>query len=237
MGLCLGVVVALSFARSGTVYAQIQAVGDAEVQQRLERIQIILDERAGRAQFWQYGWMGLGYTVTAGFAGGSARTSNKTNRLDFAFAAGGAFIDTTVHMLDPIRVHAAGRLREQPATTPEEARSKLKLAESELAAVAEAEAERQSLLKAHVIPDGLPVVSGLVLWLAFSHLKGAAINTGAAIAINEVRVLTQPTSSVAGWKQYQQNAGHRPSSSAGHRPAISWSLAVGPFGSFVYGAF
>jgi hypothetical protein len=237
VGLCLAVVVAFAFARSGTAYAQTQALGDAEVQQRLERIQTILDERTGRAQFWQYGWMGLGYAVTAGFAGGSALTSNKTNRLDFAFAAGGAFIDTTAHMLDPIRVHAAERLREQPASTPGEARSKLKFAESELAAVAEAEAGRQSLLKAHVLPDGLPVVTGLILWLGFGHRKGAAINTAAAIAVNEVRVLTQPTSTVAAWKQYQQNAGYQPSSSAGHRPAISWSLAVGPFGSYVYGSF
>jgi hypothetical protein len=223
--------------RLETAYAQSEAPGDEQVWQRFDRVQAILDERAGRAQFWQYGWMGLGYAVTVGFATGSGLTSNKTNRLVFAFAAGGAFIDTTVHALDPIRVHAAARLREQPATTPVEARVKLKLAESELAAVAEAEAGRRSLLKAHVLPNGVPVVTGLILWLGFGHLKGAAVNTAAAIVINEVRVLTQPTSSIAAWKQYQQNSDGQPSSSMGRQPTISWSLAVGPFGSFVYGSF
>ena len=175
---CLVVGVALSLGRLGTAYAQVEAPGDEQVRQRLDRVQAILDERAGRAQLWQYGWMGLGYAVTAGFATGSTLTSSKTDRLDFAFAAGGAFIDTTVHTLDSIRAHAAARLREQPATSPEEARIKLKFAESELAAVAEAESARQSLLKGHLLPNGVPVVTGLILWLGFGHLKGAAINTG-----------------------------------------------------------
>ena len=229
--------VALSWVESSSAHAQGEAPGDVEIRERLDRVQAILDERAGRAQFWQYGWMGLGYAVTAGFAAGSAITNDKTNRLDFAFAAGGAFIDTTVHAVSPINVHAAARVRAQPAATPEEMRTKLKFAESELAAMAEAESARQSLLKGHILPDGLPVITGLVLWLGFGHLKGAAINTSAAIVINEVRVLTQPTSTVAAWKLYQQNPDGQASANASKRPAVSWSVAVGPFGSAVCGSF
>ena len=237
VGIFLMAGVSLSFVEVAAVHAQGEAPGGEAVRQRLDRVQAILDERADRARFWQYGWMGLGYAVTAGFATGSAITGNKANRLDYAFAAGGALIDTTVHAVDPINAHAAARLRAQPVATPDERRLKLKFAESELAAVAKSEAARQSLLKAHVLPNGIPVITGLVLWLGFGHLKGAAVNTAAAIVINELRVLTQPTSTIAAWTQYQRNPDGQVPVNAGKQATISWSMAAGPFASFVYGSF
>ena len=87
VGIFLMAGVSLSFVEVAAVHAQGEAPGGEAVRQRLDRVQAILDERADRARFWQYGWMGLGYAVTAGFAAGSAITNDKTNRLDFAFAA------------------------------------------------------------------------------------------------------------------------------------------------------
>ena len=203
---------------------------------RIARVQAILDERAGRAQFWQYGWAGLGYAVTGGFVALSATTNDKVQRLDFAFAAGGALIDTTVHSVGSIHVHAAARLREQPEASPEQLRLKLAFAEAELKAAAEAEQSRRSLLEAQILPIGFSVATGLVLGLGFGHWRGALINTVASITINELRVLTQPTSSLENLEQYRRDSGGA-SARKLERRAFSWSLAASPTGCAVYGSF
>ncbi len=213
------------------------ALSDSETASRIERLQAVLDERSTRVQVWQYGWTGLGYAVTGGFVGIAAAQPSGTDRLDFAFAAGGALIDTTVHALGSINVHAAGRVRNQSARTPAEATFKLKLAEAELAEAAEAERDRRSLLKGHVLPIGLSAASGLVLWLGFGHLQGAVVNTVAASAIAELRVWTQPTSSIAIWEQYQRDPSSLPAATARGRGDFSWSLAVLPTGCAVVGVF
>jgi hypothetical protein len=198
----------------------------AALRARIARVQAILDERAGRAQLWQYGWAGLGYAATGGFVALSATTKDKEQRLDFAFAAGGALVDTTVHVLGSIHVHAGARLREQPEGSPEQLRLKLAFAEAELKAVAEAERDRRSLLKAQILPIGFSVATGLVLGLGFGHWRGAIVNTAASIVINEVRVLTQPTSTMEAWEHE-----HAATSS------VSWSLALSPTGCAVYASF
>ncbi|HET8932571.1 MAG TPA: hypothetical protein VFN67_03985 [Polyangiales bacterium] len=213
--------------------AQAQASTHAELdtatlRARVAQIQAILDERAGRAQLWQYGWAGLGYAVTGAFVAISATTKDKVQRLDFAFAAGGAFVDTTVHVLGSIQIYAAAGLREQPEASREELRLKLAFAEAKLRAVAEAEQDRQSLLKAQILPIGFSVATGLVLGLGFGHWRGAIVNTALSIVVNELRVLSQPTSTIAAWEQYRRDAG------AARR---SWSIALSPTGCMIYGSF
>lgn len=230
------IVVVLGLASSARAQSSVTAEPDpAALRARIARVQGILDERAGRAQFWQYGWAGLGYAVTGGFVALSATTKDKVQRLDFAFAAGGAFVDTTVHVLGSIRVHAAAALREQPDASPEQLRLKLAFAEVELKAVAEAERDRRSLFKAQILPIGFSVATGLVLGLGFGHWRGAIINTAAAVVINELRVLTQPTSTIDAWEQYRQNPGA--ASARRLDSALSWSFTVSPNGCTVTGSF
>ena len=221
----------------GRAQAQSSAeLPEATTRTRIARVQAILDARAGRAQFWQYGWLGLGYAVTGGFVALAASLSDSNQRLDFAFAAGGAFIDTTVHGLGSIHVHAANRLREQPDASPEQARLKLAMAEAELAAAAEAERDRRSLFKAQILPVGFAVATGLVLGVGFGHVRGAVVNTLAAIVINELRVLTQPTSTTAMWQDYQRD----PDAPLVRRRAREgWSLSweASPFGCAFTGSF
>jgi hypothetical protein len=217
--------------------AQAQASGgpgETTARARIARIQSILDERTGRAGLWQYGFMGLGYAVTGGFVA-LAATLDGEQRLDFAFAAGGAFVDTTVHVLGSINVHAAARLREQPDASPEQVRLKLALAEAELTATAEAERDRRSLFNAQILPVGFSLASGLVLGIGFGHIRGAVVNTLAAIVINELRVLTQPTSTIAALEDYRRdpNALARPTS----RTGLSWSWTASPLGCFVTAVF
>ncbi|HET8937424.1 MAG TPA: hypothetical protein VFN67_28470 [Polyangiales bacterium] len=164
------------------------------------------DERSSRATVWQYGWTALGYAATGTFIAIAATTNNPDDRLDFTFAAVGSLLDTGIHVVGSIQVHAASRLREQPDGEPAQLRKKWQFAERELAAAAEAERERSSPLKAHLLPVGLSVMSGLVLGLVFGHWKGAAINTAAAVVVNEARVLTQPTSTVEALHRYQQDS-------------------------------
>jgi hypothetical protein len=237
----------MTVARLGVILIVIVACGRAQAQPnaglddvavgaRIARVQAILDERAGRAQLWQYGWAIAGYSVTAGFVAISATTADKDLRLDFAFAAGGALIDTTVHVLGSIEVHAAARLREQPSASPEELRLKLSFAEAQLTAAADAERDRRSLLKAQILPVGFSIATGLVLGIAFGHWRGAIVNTAASIVINELRVLTQPTSSIAALAQYQRD----PRAAAARerqRPRFVWSVAASPLGCTLYGAF
>jgi hypothetical protein len=217
---------------SGRAHAQVSALDDAAVRARIARVQAILDERAGRAQLWQYGWAGLGYAVTGGFVAIAATTKDKDQRLDFAFAAGGALIDTSVHVLGSIQVHAAARLRDQPDGGPEPLRRKLAFAEAELAAVADAEKDRRSLLKAQLLPVGFSVLTGLVLGIGFGHWRGAAINTAAAIVVNELRVLTQPTSTIDALQAYQRDP-----SALNHSHGAAWSLAVSATGCTLLATF
>ncbi|MFC1642756.1 hypothetical protein ACFL5O_08745 [Myxococcota bacterium] len=218
--------------------ADAASLSDSDVNARIDRLQAVLDERASRVQIWQYGWGGLGYAVTGGFVGLAATQPNGADeRLDFAFAAGGAFIDTTIHMLGSINVHAASRVRSQAASTPAEARLKLKFAEAQLAEAAEMERDRRSVLKGHLLPVGLTVVSGLVLGLGFGHVKGAVINTIAGTAIAEIRVWTQPTSSIAKWEQYQRDPSALAAKSGRHESDFGWSLALAPTGCGVVGTF
>jgi|GEM_PF-6904126 len=207
---------------------------EASARARIARVQGILDERTGRAGLWQYGFMGLGYAATGAFVA-LAATLDGEQRLDFAFAAGGAFVDTTVHVIGSINVHAAARLREQPDASPEQLRLKLALAEAELSAAAEAERERRSLLKAQILPVGFSLATGLVLGVGFGHIRGAVVNTLAAIVINELRVLTQPTSTITALEEYRRDpdALARPISHTGS----SWSWTASPFGCAVTAVF
>lgn len=223
---CLSVILLLTCQRA---HAQAGELDLATIRSRIEHVQAILDERAGRAQLWQYGWTSLGYAVTGGFGAVAVATKDKDQRLDFAFAAGGAFIDTSVHLLGSIEVHAATRLREQPDVGPEQLRQKLAFAEAQLSAAANAERDRRSLLKAQILPVGFSVVTGLVLGIGFGHWRGAAINTAAAIVVNEVRVLTQPTSTIEALEKYQ---GARDRSNS-----ITWSLALTATGCSLFARF
>jgi hypothetical protein len=213
------------------------AANDADATQRIAKIQLILDERDGRAKVWQYGWAGIGYGIASGFGVLSATTSDSTQRLDFAFAAGGTVVDTTVHMLGSINVHAAGRLRLVPDATPEERRLKLVFAESELREAALAEQKRRSLVFGHLLPAGFATAAGLVLWLGFGHLKGAAINTAAGIVVNEVRLLTQPTSAREAWEAYQNGSNSSAAAWRYPRATFTWSPVLSPLGCGIVGTF
>jgi hypothetical protein len=175
--------------------------------------QAVLDERSTRAQVWQYGWAGVGYAMASGFALGAISTSDSEQRLDFAFAAGGIFVDTNVHMLSSIHPRAAARARVGDARL-------------ELQTAAEAEAKRSSLVFGHLLPDGLATVSGLALWLGFGHLQGAVINTVAGILTNEVRALTQPTSARDAW-----------SAAASGTATPTWTFAFWGTGGGLVGSF
>jgi len=203
---------------------------EAIARARIARVQSLLDERTGRAGLWQYGFMGLGYAVTGAFVALSA-TLDGEQRLDFAFAAAGAFIDTTVHVIGSIEVSAAARLREHPDASPAQLRLKLALAEAQLAAVAEAERDRRSLLKAQILPVGFSLATGLVLGVGFGHIRGAIVNTVAAILINEVRVLTQPTSTIAALEDYRRNPDGR------IRSRSTWAWTVSPLGCLISASF
>lgn len=223
----------------GTAQAQPSSsaeLPDATARARIERVQGILDERAGRAQFWQYGWLGLGYAVTGGFVALAATLNDKDQQLDFAFAAGGAFVDTTVHALGSINVHAAARVREQPDASPEQLRLKLAIAEAELAAAAAAESDRRSLLKAQILPVGFSLATGLVLGIGFGHVRGAVVNTVAAIVINELRVLTQPTATIAAWHEYQRDP-DAPLARRRAREGLNLSWELSPLGCAMTGSF
>jgi hypothetical protein len=154
--------------------------------------------------------------------------------LDFAFAAVGTLIDTSIHVVDSIQAHAAARLREHPDARPEDLRLKLAFAEDSLAAAADAERHRRSLLSSQLLPIGFSVVTGLVLGIGFGHWQGAAINTAAAIVVNELRVLTQPTSTIEALRQYQ----HEPNVLVEKRKsAAAWAITVTALGCKVQGQF
>jgi hypothetical protein len=233
---CCVVAVALACSDVRAQSREISADPEAVVRERIARVQALLDESAGPVPLWQYGWTGLGYAVTGGFVAISAASQDKVQRLDFAFAAGGAFVDTTVHVLGSIHTHGAARLREQPDASPEQLRLKLAFAEGQLTAAAEAERDRRSLLKAQVLPVGFSVVTGLVLGLGFGHWRGAVINTTAAIVVNELRVLTQPTSSIAALERYQRDP-HAATARRSRRGGLAWSWAASPLYLAIYGSF
>ena len=114
-------------------------------------------------------------------------------------------------------------MREHPEASWAQLRTKLALAEAQLAAAAAAERDRRSLLKTQLLPIGFGVLTGLALGIGFGHWQGAAINTAAAIVINELRVLTQPIWTVEALRQYRQDPNQI---AQRHRSGVAWSLAI-----------
>lgn len=189
-----------------------------------EPAQAALDERETRARVWQYGWGGTGYALAVGFGALAATTDDDDARLGFGFAAGGIFVDTTIHMLSSIHPNAASGGKGQGAV------DRLRLA-------AEAEEHRRSLVFGHLLPAGFATAAGVVLWLGFGNLEGAAFNTAAAIVTNEVRILTQPTSAIDAWNAYRQGQGSAHLSPQPAAPRASLSLALTGAGCALVGSF
>jgi hypothetical protein len=226
------VVCAVALPLEGVSLAQTGAAPeDAQVRARLAAIQAALDARSGGAKAWQHGWTGLGVGVLGLFTTLSATAKPETDdRLDFAFAAGGTLLDTVAHVAGGIDARAADRLHEAPEATPEEARAKLALAESLLREAAQAEESRQSLVTGHLVPDGMAVAVNLVLALGWGHVKGPVVNAAAAIVVNEVRCLTQPTSAVAALRDLPPAAAPAPA-------AVRWMVVPAASGLAIAGTF
>jgi hypothetical protein len=208
---------------AGSVHARAEAPSDEASASAAEAsAQAVLDERATRAQVWQYGWGGFGYALAASFGTLAIATDDKDTRLDFAFAAGGIFVGTTMHMIDSIRPHAAAHAREKPGS-----------ARAELKAAAEAEEKRRSLVFGHLLPAGFATAAGLVLWLGFDHLGGAVVNTAAAVIANEAGILTLPTSASRAYRDSTKQLPEGSSAAAGP----SWQLTFWGTGAGVVGSF
>jgi hypothetical protein len=190
------------------------------------RAQRTLDEREASARLWQYGWGALGYGMAVSFGAVAATTNRDSARIAFGFAAGGIFIDTSVHMLASIEPNASVRAREQPG----QVMNQLRLA-------AEAEELRQSLVFGHLFPAGAATVGGLVLWLGFGNMAGAIAATTAAVVTNELRILTQPTAAMKAWQALGRGQGHAEGSHGRGGPAWSWSLLFTGAGGAVRGTF
>lgn len=212
-------VTASSLGSAPPVHAQqrrcIEQLNDDEVESRYQKIYHSFEQQQKHGRWWYFGWMAF-FTGTVGvnttlailgdafLDGGKRRPGYIAN----AIGAGLSLLSFTIFPRTGILSgFGAKRLRAMPAKTPEQRRERLVRAEEML----ETSAFRQKLgtsFLTHAQGYAWGLGAGLVVGLKFDDTVGALTLGLGAPAVNEARVLTTPTQSIAAWESYRAGAKH-----------------------------
>jgi hypothetical protein len=227
----IGLAVVLASAR--TAAAEPDRRSDAEVAQRLAFIEARLERGTPSATVWWSAWY-YGYiTVTIGQAGFAILIKDKSLRTDTA--VGAAFSSVGVLGLGafdfPAR-HAAADLARVRASTPEDARRKLAVAERLLAASARAEVAGRSWIP-HVAGVAISLTSALVQAFAYKQVASGIVTLVSGVGITEAQVFTRPTAAIDDWRAYQAGAfaSGGPGASSPSAPRVQVTLVAHPGGA------
>jgi hypothetical protein len=205
-------------------------LSDAQIKERLQTIQQMLEQGKSNANRWWYGWL-IGYSAATIAQGAIGLTSDaKATRQDMALGAVTTFLGAMGQIITPmVPGSAPNRLAGIAENTPEERKEKLFKAEKLLKDCAIRESEGRSW-QAHAITGAANLGSGLIVWLGFKRsvwegLGNFALNT----VITEAQILTQPTRAIHDYDNYLRT--HQSGQKLGHRkPDWNWLVNIYPGG-------
>jgi len=203
-------------------------LSDAQMQERIQLIQQMLEQGKTNANRCWYGWL-IGYSAaTIGQGVVFLNSEDKETRQDMALGAATTFLGVMGQIITPpVSGIAPDRLSEIAESTPEEISDKLLEAEKLLKECALQEKDGRSW-KTHAIAGAVNLGSGLVVWLGFKRsiwegLGNFALNT----VITEVQIWTQPTKAIKDYDDYIKK--YKSGEKLGFRKSeTSWSLTVSP---------
>jgi hypothetical protein len=207
----------------------IEELTDAEVDARYRTIYRALAEEERHGKWWYFGWLAIftslatAQGVLAGLDVGGQRPRYMAGTIGtglsvFAYTVFPRFGDETAF--------APRRLRRAPASTPEERRARLHLAEKTLERNAGRQQQNTAAL-AHVQGYAFGLVSSLTLGLGYGDTFGAIQFALASPAINTTRVLTAPTGAIRAWEGYQNATKTCLAPTLRQRPTWHWGASLG----------
>ncbi|MEP7124929.1 MAG: hypothetical protein ABJE95_28630 [Byssovorax sp.] len=221
---------------SGAASAQEPAAhADAEVMTRLAFVESALEREEPRMRFWFDSWIGAFAGLALGQAGVALGVTDRKVQISATVGAIKATIGVVGLSARPATARtAASTLRAMTATTPEEHRRKLHLAESLLQKSAEQERGRRSWL-ALTGSAVINLAGAAVLWIGYRDYKSGWLGLGAGVAVAQVQLWTQPRGAAVAWDAYARGRFYGPLPRPA--PGLSFSLLPAPSGVSLAGSF
>ena len=193
--------------RQPVISAQLQALSDKEVDERLAYLEPKLDDGRLYATIWHRGWVAfylLGVVVESYLA---ATTDDSAKRADYIVGAikapGGAF---SLLWYGLRAQEGADPVRELPDATREDRLRRLALAEKLLAQDAK-EAERRWSWKRHLLNVGINSAGALIVGEGFGDRERAWRSAGIGIGVGEVMIWSQPWEAPDKLAEYERRFG------------------------------
>ena len=225
----------------GVAGAARRSADDEDARRRILFVQQRLDAGTGPANCWWVAWYSAYAGLTVGQAALALGLSDQGLRIDMAVGALTTSLGALTLGAFPLEARfAAARLRALPESTPEQRQRKLGEAEGILRAAAEDEQLGISWVS-HVLGNGVALVSGIVLAVAYDRPTSGAINFAAGVLLTEVQILTQPTQAIDDWHQYKRHGPavtEEPDQGAAHRDrGVRWVIVPQLGGAAIAGSW
>lgn len=194
-----------------------QELSDSIVHQRISFLEKSLkSDQKGTKQWW-YSWLGLYGAATIGQGAVYFSSGEKSTRQDMALGAATTFIGVVGQFISPFQPTSfADRLTSLPASNESERLIKMSQMEKLLAERSYIEIEARKW-KAHILPTGINLASGLVTWLGFHRTVWDGVaNFALNCVITESQIWSQPIRAKQALKRYNEQFGrqdltlHRP---------------------------
>lgn len=188
-----------------SLMAQQAPLSDAEVTERINYIQGVLDQGQTAANVWWYGWLGGYGLLTAGQLGVCHFADDKELRQDMIIGSVTTVIGMFGVIIDDMEPgFLPDRLRVMPGDTPEQRRAKLAAAERYLRECAQREIDGWAWYN-HVLAFLVNAGAGLVTWLCFDRpFTDGLINFAIGQVISEIQIFTQPRRAISDLRAYEE---------------------------------
>jgi hypothetical protein len=205
-----------------TLTSNPDSLSDAELDARVQWLTTTLDDSAGYAKLWQYGWTS-GYTLGIGIGAAQAATTSKNDtRVNGIVTASKAVIGTTRLLL----TQHPGRLGADPmraigGTDRASKLQQLAVGESQLSRVGE-RAQNRLRWQRHAGNVALNVIGGAFIF-GFGDEVDAAVSMAVGIAVGELMIFTSP-------KVGEENLANYNQKFAGMPKQDEWKITLVPTG-------
>jgi hypothetical protein len=191
-------------AQSGSARC-VEELSEAEVEARYRTIYRTMKSQEVDARWYYFGWLAI---FSGLLAGNVAQAVYKVDGVQArhivgAVGSGLSIFGMTVFPRAGLRTaFSTRRLRRQPAGTPEERQQRLLYAENMLRRSAGAQ-YLGGAFPAHGQGVIWGLTSGLLVGRRYNDTQGGLVLGLGGVLLNELRIATQPTASIAAWEDYR----------------------------------
>lgn len=197
------VIILLGFQSANFLNAQIQTTDTAQVHERIQYIQQMLNDSKTAVNLWWYGWLGAYSTATIGQGAVYFISEDKATKQDMALGAATTFLGAAFQIITPLNTGKdAAKLSKLPENTIEEQLRKLEIAEELLKSNAMKEKAGRSW-QIHALNSAVNLGSGLIIWLGYKRSVWDGVgNFLLNSVITETQIWTQPTRTQKDYNNY-----------------------------------